>query len=402
MRMMFKVFAKKLFGSRYERIGKTLLTYLILFWGLRIAGFQIQIRPFILYLMVGTFTAGGMWQALSSRDMAENMKNMFMLPFGRRHMIFAYVSALGSYTLLVRTGALLAVMFAVSPCDGLKIAGCILCACNAAIMSAGVYSWGKYRGAGAVWAGDFIILLFWTCESRAFLPIVVGNMLAGTAALCVADAYSFFNIKEQSRRHQKARHRYSVWRYLLRYLMDHKNYLVNTVAMWGVACILPVLFGNMDHVFVLPVGFAILSLNTPICILLSCDPALEQAVRSLPGQKKTFCIPYCLFIFLVNMAADAIYLLSWRLLVGEVTPLHVFTAVLFALQSAVASVALEWFYPVRGWKIESDLWHCPRKYVVPAVMMLISGISGSVSWAVYALGVFLAAECAALYVKCCK
>lgn len=314
--------------------------------------------------------------------------------------MIAYVSALGIYTLLVRTGALLTVIFAVSPCGFLETAGSILCACNAVIMTASIYSWGKYRGAGAVWAADFMILLFWTCESRAFLPIAMGNIMAGMITLCAADVYSFLNTAKERKRTPKARFRYSVWRYLFRYLIDHKNYLVNTAAMWGVACVLPVLFRQMDHAFALPVGFAILSLNTPICILLSCDPEMEQAVRFLPGQEKAFCIPYCLFIFLFNMAADAIYLLSWRLLAGEVTILAVFMAVFFALQSAVASAALEWFYPVRGWKIESDLWHHPRKYAVPAAMMLISGAAGSVPWAVYALGVLLAAECALLFLKC--
>lgn len=39
----------------------------------------------------------------------------------------------------------------------------------------------------------------------------------------------------------------------------------------------------------------------------------------------------------------------------------------------VLSVLLEWFYPIRGWKIESDLWHHPRKYVVPVIMLLLAG-----------------------------
>ena len=122
-----------------------------------------------------------------------------------------------------------------------------------------------------------------------------------------------------------------------------------------------------------PVGFAVLSLNTPICILLSCDRDLEQAVRFLPGQKRRFCIPYCLFIFLCNMAADAIFLISWQIQSGGVTAFMAAQAVFFALQSAVLSVLLEWFYPIRGWKIESDLWHHPRKYIVPAVMLLLAG-----------------------------
>ena len=149
--------------------------------------------------------------------------------------------------------------------------------------------------------------------------------------------------------------------------------------MWGVGCVLPAFLGKMEGLSVMPVGFAILSLNTPICILLSCDPALEQAVRFLPGQKKAFCIPYCLFIFLGNMAADAFFLCSWQIQIGGVTGTIILTAVFFALQSAAGSVMLEWFWPIRGWKIENDLWHHPRKYIVPAAMLLIAGAIGTIS-----------------------
>lgn len=60
-----------------------------------------------------------------------------------------------------------------------------------------------------------------------------------------------------------------------------------------------------------------------------------------------------------------------------VTAMTILTAVFFALQSAVLSVLLEWFYPIRNWKIESDLWHHPRKYVVPAIMLLAAGVVGA-------------------------
>ena len=188
------------------------------------------------------------------------------------------------------------------------------------------------------------------------------------------DAYAFYVRPASRRRTVKSHRRYSVWRYLFRYLMAHKNYLVNTAAMWGVACVLPVLLGQMEARFVLLIGFAILSLNTPICILLSCAPALERAVRFLPGQQKAFCVPYCLFIFLCNLAADIVFLCSWQIQLGGISPLHTLTAAAFALLSAIGSVLLEWYCPIRGWKIESDLWHHPRKYVVPAVMLLLAGL----------------------------
>lgn len=47
MKMMFKAVAKKLFGAKYEGLKKTMLVWLVVFWGIRIAGLQIQIAPFI-------------------------------------------------------------------------------------------------------------------------------------------------------------------------------------------------------------------------------------------------------------------------------------------------------------------------------------------------------------------
>ena len=336
MKMSFNVTAKKLFGVKYERLTRTLFLDLVVFWGLHIAGFQVQIASPILYLMTSAFSAGVMWQALSSGDNRANLENMFMLPFEGRNLVFSYVAALGAYTLLTKTAGLLAVVWAVADWSWTEILGSILCALAAVVIVSCLY------------------------------PLRLGR----------TDAYAFYVQPESRKRTVRVHRRPSVWRYLSRYLMAHKNYLVNTAAMWGVACVLPVLFGQMEARFILPVGFAILSLNTPLCILLSCDPALEQAVRFLPGQQKAFCIPYCLFIFGCNLAADIIFLCSWQLQIGGIAPLHLLTAASFALLSAAGSVLLEWYCPIRKWKIESDLWHHPRKYVVPAIMMLLAGLVG--------------------------
>ena len=92
------------------------------------------------------------------------------------------------------------------------------------------------------------------------------------------------------------------------------------------------------------------------------------------------------------MAADVIFLCSWQIQNGGITALMIAGAVFFALQSAVLSVLLEWFYPIRGWKIESDLWHHPRKYVVPVGMLLLAGAVCSWPVLLYVLLVLLAAE----------
>ena len=389
MKMMFRFFAKKLFGAKYERSGKNIFIGLIVFWCLSIADLQVEIAPFILYLMTTTFTAGVMWQALSSEENVSSMTNLFMMPFEGWKFIFSYIGALGSYTLATKTWLLLAVVYAVSKWSAFEIVCSIFCALNAILMSAVIYSMRKYRTIGFGWFAGIIVLIFLKKEPIFFLALLLINFFVGVIVLRNADAYSFYQGKQTENQRKvinnnknpdenkiEAVHCHSIWKYFFRYLMTHKNYLLNTFIMWGVACLLPRMFIGMEKMLVLPIAFAILSLNTPICILLSCDPALEQAVRFLPGQKKAFFVPYCLFIFLCNMTANAIFLLSYEVQLGGITLVPVLMALCFAGLSAIGSVLLECFYPIRGYSIESDLWHHPRKYVVPGMMILLAGVIG--------------------------
>ena len=400
MKMTGKAFAKKLFGAKYERLPRTLFMDVIVFWGLYIAGFQVQIASFVRVLMISAFTAGVMWQALSSKDNAVELTAMLMLPHQRREFVFSYVGMLGAYTVLTKTGLLFAVLLAVSAWKPVELVGMILCMIHAVLMAAAVYSVRKYWYVGGLWAAVIVVAILLLGSRTWFYLLILVNGLFAVLILWRADGYVFYQ-KESKKHHAvRQRKRASLWRYFFRYLSCHKNYLLNTAVMWCVALVLPCFLREMDGLSVIPVGFAILSLNTPICILLSCDPDLEQAVRFLPGQKQCFCIPYCLFIFLCNMAADVIFLLSWQIQNGGITVLMIAGAVFFAMQSAVLSVLLEWFYPIRGWKIESDLWHHPRKYVVPVVMLLLAGAASAWLVLLYALLVLLVVEIAILLFIC--
>ncbi len=373
MKMTGKAFGKKLFGVKYERLPRTLLIDIIVFWGLYIAGFQVQVAASVRVLMISAFTTGVMWQALSSGDNAEELKHMLMLPYHSREFVFSYVAALGAYTVLTKTGLLLAVLLAISEWKAIEIIGIIICMFHAVLMAAAVYSLRKYWYAGVLWTAIVVavILLF---GGRSWISLLLlANGLFAVLFLWRADGYAFYQWESKRRYAVRQRKGASLWRYFFRYLTCHRNYLLNTAVMWCVALVMPYFLKEIAGLSVVPIGFAVLSLNTPVCILLSCDRDLEQAVRFLPGQKWRFCIPYCLFIFLCNMMADVIFLISWQVQNGHVTVPLAFGAVFFALQSAVMSVLLEWFYPIRDWKIESDLWHHPRKYIVPAVMLLLAG-----------------------------
>lgn len=226
--------------------------------------------------------------------------------------------------------------------------------------------------------------------------VVLGLALAVTAAslaaLRTADAYALLPAAPHRLPARRGRGRGSVLVYLARYLAANKNYLVNTAGLCLLAFVLPRLFGAGAGLF--PVGLGILCLNTPLCTLLSGDPDLEQALRTLPGQAARFGRGYCLFLFGVNTLVAGLYLAGWLLVGGQ--PGAAVLVPVFALQSAILSVGLEWLHPLRGWKTESELWHHPRKYLVPLVMLLLG--AGVSAWPPLSalLAAALAVQCAAL------
>lgn len=373
-RLMYKAFLRKFLGIHFERAGKSLMICLILYFSLRASDMEIQIAPFILYLIASVHTAGVMWRALSSRDHAAYLKNMRMLPLENRDFVFTWVSSLGLYTFTMQTGPLLSVIWAVSSSDGMEILRSIFCAVNAIIVTALVYSRKTRSLAVLLWAGISFTCPLFLHHSALFLPVIAVNLPVILLCLVRTDADAFFPQYRKNSRTWKTQQHCPVIPYLLRYLVSHPHYLFNTFLMWGIAGILPLFFRQMEGLHFFPVGFAILSLNTPMGILLSCDPELEQAVRILPEQGRRFCLPYAIFVSLCNLTADTVFLCSWRLLNGPVPLWAPGTAVLFSVFSAAGTVWLEWFYPIRNWKMESDLWHHPRKYAVPVVLLLAAGI----------------------------
>lgn len=208
----------------------------------------------------------------------------------------------------------------------------------------------------------------------------------------MADAYVFYRPEFAKLLIRRTKGAGSIFLYLLRYLVTNKNYLMNTAGLCVIGGVLPMILGQFEGLNVMPLVFAILCLNTPICILLSCDPGLEQAVRVLPGQEGHFCIRYGFFIFFVNMVVSSVYLTVWQIQHGGVDGMDIMDAVLIVLQSAFLSVLLEWLHPIRNWKKESDLGHHLRKYIVPLIILLIAGSIGMWSVGIWVLLCVVIAE----------
>ena len=377
--IIFQNLGEQLFGAKYERAVNSLIACIILFLAIHTAGIEIEIAPSILLLTATAFSMGSMWQTLNSSGNADRMAGLFMLPFRNREMTFSLVLAFTSYTLITKTFLVLALFFAVHEWSVLQIAVSLICACNSCFSAAVWYTMKKrkmFLPVFILWGGVIFAPIFLVRETVIICFIAFTSMLISFLRLLKADAYVFYHPVPAKLLIRHTKGTGSIFLYLLRYLITNKNYLLNTAGLCVIAGVMPFILGQFEGVNVMPLGFAVLCLNTPICILLSCDPGLEQAVRTLPRQTKRFCTNYCFFIFSINMAVNSVYLISWQIGKGGVNSTEIITALIIALQSAVLSVLLEWFCPVHNWKIENDLWHHPRKYVVPLIMFLIAGLIG--------------------------
>lgn len=374
---VLEALSKQLFGAKYERIGKSLMACLILFFAIYMAEIRVAIAPRILYLTATVFSAGIMWQTIGSGHNADSFMGVFMLPFRNRSMTISVVLAFTSYTLITNTFLVLALFFAAHKWSVVQIIVSLLCACNGCFMAAAWYTMTREKKLLSIvllWCGAIILPIIFVQETIVITVLALASLLLSVLRLLLVDAYVFYRPVSAKLLIRHTGETGSVLLYLLRYLLTNKNYLVNTAGLCAVAAFLPVMLGQFEGLSIMPLGFAILCLNTPICILLSCNPDLEQAVRVLPGQARRFCIRYCLFIFFINAAVNSVYLISWQIQHRGVGGAEIITALLFALQSATLSVLLEWLRPLRNWKVENDLWRHPRKYLVPLAMMLIAAL----------------------------
>lgn len=371
----FKAIARQLLGVRYKSLWTSFFACAVLAASLTLSEIRMAVAPSVLYLMTAMFTAGVMWQALRSAGNARRFLNMFMLPFENRAMALAYVGAFSIYAVMTKTAPLLATLFSIGHFGPMTMARAVLCAAAASLMTA------IFLGIKSM--GTRILLLLWAAAIAATMvpygsyPMIFTAALGFSVALALLriskmDAYAFYRPDRGRDRALRFRKGGNVCMYLFRYLRAHKNYLANTAGLWLFACLLPMLLAQDMPVNVQPMGFAILTLNTPLCILISSSPQLRQALRMLPGQDLRFWLPYGLLLFGFNLSAMLIYLISWQVQTGRAEPGSMVLAVTFAWQSAVLSVLLEWFRPLTHWKIESDLWHHPRKYIVPGIMLVIA------------------------------
>lgn len=393
-----KAISKQLFGAKYEEAIKSLVATVILFLAIYNSELRIEIAPFILYLISFSFTAGIMWQMLNGRQHMENLQGLFMLPFKNHLFVFSYVLGLSMNTLITKTFLIWSILFSIATWSMEEITLGVLCGCVGSVVSAASYKMYKENNIviPVLWVVGFLCTILFVRQPITILFIDLVSVVIVAVCLYRTDAYIFYSTANTQKINKYTSSKGNVFIYLIRYLKINKSYLINTIGLCGSACLFPLMLSGFPNLNLFPIGLPILYLNTPICTLLSCDKELEQSIRVLPRQVQKFCVSYWLFIFVMNGLISSIYLISWHLNNSGINFVNVATMLLFDIQSSTFSVMLEWVMPVRNWKTESDLWHHPRKYIIPVLMFFIAILIGAWPWMLWCLILFIIIECCVL------
>ena len=356
-----KVLARAFFGPRRRGMGKGLLVPVLLFAAVR--GAQITLPgPVEAAALCAAFSAGAMVQALGDRRRLEELEELFRLPMPDRWFALSWGTVLAAHTLLTKTLPLWALLAALCPGRPGELA--------AALAWSAAACWGCAAGYGLFRRGRWVPALLWGAGAAAVvllgsLPVQLAGAAAsaGGAGLCLSrmDPWAFWRpAPAQGPRRRRTR---GVALCLARALAADRRCRLNTAGLWAGVCLLPLAPAGGGAL--LPVSLALCCLNTPAATLLSRDPDLAQALEVLPGGGRRFWRGYVGFLAGLYGAALVLCLGAWQLAWGAVGPADLAAVPLFALEGALLAAALERWCPLRGWKTESDLWHHPRKYLVP-------------------------------------
>lgn len=375
MRNIIKALSKQLYGAKYEAIKKSVFISLIVFFSIYVAQIKLEIAPFILFLSSIIFTTCEMWKTLSSSQNTSNLEGIMIIPFNNRKFVISYTIVFCGYTLITKSLFVMVIFFSLEAWSPLQIITAIMCCINSCIVTILAYSNSRMKRILPILAcGLGIIITVYFIKAIITIMLILSiSIIIASLSLVKLNAYDLVSSCRAYKKIKNKKNRGKVLVYLYRYIYTNKVFSFNTLILWGVACILPLMINQFNDNNIIPIGLAITCFNTPASILLSSNHDLEEGIKIMPNKER-FIIGYGVFIYIINIIPSLFYRISWQIMFGGIGVKMILTAFVFVCISSILTVIMEWFFPIHNWKIESDLWHHPRKYFVAIILMLISGV----------------------------
>ena len=375
---MFKLLARKLLGERYSGAVKSVLVSVILGCGLHQTGVVLPLAQSVLILSAVCFSGSIIVQTLVSRENACCLKGLFAMPHNDRRTLWEYAAAIGAYVLCTRTSILAALLFAFIKLSPIDIVIFFLCFLYA--LFGGMAAYGLFRRMPVVSvllaAAPVLMALLLPKGIPAVIAFAAADLVAGIlfSVLHLDDFYVQESSKLKGAVHRSKTPKMLILRYIVRYFLANKAYLVSMLGMIVFGCFFAIMTEKQGIAMGCGFGLAFVSLNTPLTTIVSANRGLNRKLSALPDKTNRFFVPYAVVQFCCNILVYTLFLCVFAAVGGKTGIRAVLTALLFAAESAVFAAFLEDRFPITKWKTEPDLWHHPRKYILPVLLVLEAGL----------------------------
>ena len=155
--------------------------------------------------------------------------------------------------------------------------------------------------------------------------------------------------------------------YFLRASLADRVVWINAVGLFAVATVFTVTSWEQGLRF--PLAWALIAVNSPLTAMISGDPDLARQLTMLGRPALAwwhYAAAVAVFLGTFNVGVGVVY---WLLGARDLPLLAGLVVVVTALE-VLAVPALERHAPLRGLRTRRDAWRHPRKYLLPAALLL--------------------------------
>ena len=378
---MFKLLSRKLLGKNFSNIYKTVIIAAVIGFGLSSMDIKIQLAQSVLILTSIMYSGTVVLRTLSSKDNVRTIKGIFAMPYDNKKTLWEYTAVVGIYTIFTKTTLLISLLFALTK---FTILYCVL------FLLGTIYAViGGMCAFACLRRTPLVSMLFAVVGASMafFLPkgyiaaVVLATADIAAAIILSAQPFESFYVKENTFIKPKARKgkpKMIIPKYIVRYFLTNKNFIVSIMISLVFSCFLAKMFDSQNIEFGFGAALAMISTNTPLATIVSSNRSLKKKLDVIPNKTVGFFVFYSIMSFIIYAVSYALFIIAYAILGGTLEFKWIITAVLFSVQCAVFVSILENKYTLTKWNTEPDLWHHPRKYIIPGVLLLESMIVNSI------------------------
>lgn len=209
-----------------------------------------------------------------------------------------------------------------------------------------------------------ILFLFYKTNLSIGMKALISIMAIFILVIILSKFY--LNQAIFSQQEMGSNRKFRISNYFLKFILAENVYLINTVGI-----ILMIIFVSimMPGAIKIPLAIAIATVNTPLLTILSTDDGLATYKKMLPKSNKSLDKDYIKILFIYFALVHLIVLLTNQ---GQMSGKFTISLIAFAIFDTLMAYFMENKYPIVGKKTTMAVWKSPRKYILGAVVFILS------------------------------